>query len=81
MEAAIVGSDVIYNEENLLEIFKTKAKDNCKQCMGRGHTGYIDEIIPKKHKNGEEKERLRAKFYYPCSKCFKQDENTLYIKW
>ena len=80
MLAAILGTSKTYEEEVLLEVLKDKAKVNCNRCMGRGHVGYIDEMIPKGHIKGEPKIPLKVKFYYPCTKCLIEEDDALNIK-
>lgn len=74
MQAGLVGVNKTFDEENLLTNLRGNAKTNCKHCHGKGFTGYIDEIIPKGHKKGEEKISTKIKFYYACYKCFEVKE-------
>ena len=80
MLAALQGFKETYREDELLEVLIEKANKNCKQCYGRGYTGYIDEMLPQDHKKGEKKVPLKVKFYIPCYKCFKEKEPKVNIK-
>jgi len=77
MQAVIIGTSEVYEEKDLLDFLRDNAKQNCNRCFGRGHTGFMDEMIPKGHKHNEPKIQLKATFYIPCDRCFIEDSDTI----